>query len=166
MFNRLRRVTATLQIDVTRDSIATFCYAAFGEFIVVEKHFVTFVSPGTFVPETTTKEIGSWDVEQAKTMATEIVERYNATPYSFHFTTRRNDGDLDSKEVARSVNYFLGGEVLTLADIKDRNDEKDRILISSMESNGIERVVENRNSWRATLPLGEKDIVLPFSKSA
>ena len=133
---------------------------------MVEKYFVTFVSPGTFVPETTTKEIDSWDVDKATKMASEIVERYNATPYSFHFTTRRNDGDLDSKEVARSVNYFLGGEVLTLEDIKARSDEKDRILISNMEGNGIERVVENRNSWRATLPLGDKDVVLPFSKSA
>ena len=133
---------------------------------MVEKHFVTFVSPGTFVPETTTKEIESWDVEAATKMAREVVERYNATPYSFHFTTRRNDGELDSKEVARSCNYFLGGEVLTLADIKAREDENDLILISNMECNGIERVVENRNSWRAILPLEKDDVVLEFAKSA
>lgn len=133
---------------------------------MIEKHFVTFVSPGTFVPETTTKEIESWDVDKAVEMARETIERYNATPYSFHFTTRTNDGELDSKETARSCNYFLGGEVLTLQQVKDRSDPSDSILISNMENNGIERVVDNRNSWRATLPLNEGDVVLEFAKSA
>lgn len=133
---------------------------------MVEKHFVTFVSPGTLMPETTTKEIDSWDVDKATAMARKVVERHNATPYSFYFTTRRNDGDLDSKEVARSCNYFLGGVVLTLADVKARNDPKDRILIQNMEGNGIQRVIENRNSWRATLPLNDDDVVLEFAKSA
>jgi hypothetical protein len=130
---------------------------------MIEKHFVTFVSPGTLVPETTTKEIDSWDVDKATEMAREVRERYNATPYSFHFTTRSNEGELDSKETARSCNYFLGGQVLTLQDVKDRNDSKDSILISNMENNGYDRVVQNDNSWRATLPLGENDVVLEFN---
>ena len=32
----------------------------------IQKHFITFVSPGTFVHEETEKEIDSWDVEKAK----------------------------------------------------------------------------------------------------
>ena len=34
----------------------------------MKKHFVTFLSPGTFVSETTTKPIASWSVEKAKAM--------------------------------------------------------------------------------------------------
>ena len=129
---------------------------------MIEKHFVTFVSPGTFVPETTTKEIESWDVDKAVEMAKEVIERYNATPYSFHFTTRTNDGDLDSKETARSCNYFLGGEIQTREEIEARNDPEESILRSNLRYNGIERVVVNTNSWKATLPLNADDVVLEF----
>lgn len=130
---------------------------------MVEKHFVTFYSPGTLFPETTTEEIDSWNVQKATEMAIGITERHNAKPYSFVFTTKRNDGELDSKEVARSCNYFLGGKILTLADIKARGDKEDNILIGNMERNGIEKVVENTNSWKATLPLEPDDIVLEYS---
>jgi hypothetical protein len=129
---------------------------------MIEKHFVTFVSPGTFVPETTTKEVSFWDVEDAKEMARTIIERHGAKPYCFYFTTRRNDGALDSREVRRSCNYFLGGTVLTLDDVRARHDEKDAILISNMECNDFSRVIENCNSWRATLPLRPDDVVLEF----
>lgn len=130
---------------------------------MIEKHFVTFVSPGTFVSETTDRKIDSWDVDEAVKIARTITERHSAKPHSFYFTTRQNDGDLDSKEVARGCNYFLGGTVLTLEEIKARNNPDDRILISNMEGNGIARVVENCNSWKATLPLKEKDVILDVS---
>lgn len=129
---------------------------------MVEKHFVTFVSPGTFVPETTTRPVESWNVDAAVEMARSVTERYGATPYSFHFTTRQNDGDLDSTEVARSCNYFLGGEVKTLAEIVARNNPNDSILISNMRCNKIPRVLVNDNSWQATLELKDDDVVLPF----
>ena len=69
----------------------------------MKKHFVTFFSPGTFVSETTEKEIDSWDVEKAKELARSIKERHGATPYGFRFITRsRNDDELDSKVSDRS----------------------------------------------------------------
>jgi len=132
---------------------------------MIEKHFVTFVSPGTFVPETTTQEIESWDVAQATEMSQAITERHRAKPYSFHFTTRQNDGKLDSEEVARSCNYFLGGRVLTLAEIKAKNNPADKVLIMNMEGAGYTRVIENRNSYRATLPLNDKDVILNQKES-
>jgi len=64
----------------------------------VQKHFVTFYSPGTFVSEESSLPIDAWDVDKAKEMAHDVVERYGATPYGFRFTTRsRGDADLDSK---------------------------------------------------------------------
>ncbi len=127
----------------------------------VMQDYVTFVSPGTFFPESTTQEIDSWDVNKAIEMSKDIIERYNATPYSFVFTTRgRGENDLDSKEIDRSCNYFLGGQIETIEDVRKRNDPKERILLSNMEINDIERVIVNDNSWRATLPIKENDIVL------
>src|ERR1035437_7684313 len=100
----------------------------------VEKHFVTFYSPGTFVAEDTEKSIDSWDIEKAKKMARSIKERHGACPYGFRFTTRgRSSEDLDSKIVKTSPLYWLGGKVETLAEVEARRTKDDSILISNME---------------------------------
>jgi len=130
---------------------------------MMQKHFVTFFSPGTFVAETTEKPVDSWDVEAAKSMARSIKERYGATPYGFRFSTReRKDDELDSKETKRSPMYYLGGKVETLAQVKKRATDKDRILIANMECNGWSRIITNDNSWRVTRPLEKGDVVLEF----
>lgn len=129
----------------------------------MEKHFVTFLSPGTFVAEDTTNEIGSWDVEAAKEMARGITERYGATPYGFYFTTRnRGDADFEPSTSAKSCLYYLGGKVETLAEVKARATADDRILISNMEGNGWSRIITNDNSWRWTQPLQATDVVLDW----
>ncbi len=130
----------------------------------MQKHFVTFYSPGTFVHEQTTKPIETWNVEQAVEMSKQITERYNAKPFGFRFSTRaRKDNELDSKTVKESPMYYLGGDVLTLEDVKKRNDPKDEILISNMECNDWNRIIENRNSWKITQPLCADDVVLDFT---
>jgi len=129
----------------------------------MKRHFVVFLSPGTFVAESTTKEIESWNPELAKEMASEIQERHGATPYGFYFITReRRDDELDSKVVAKSGKFFLGGTVYTLEDIKAKNDPNDHILIINMECSGYSRVVINTNSWKWTQPLGDNDVVLQW----
>ncbi len=127
------------------------------------KHFVTFLSPGTIVAEHTTKPIKSWHVVSAKRMAKRIKERHAATPYGFYFTTRdRGENDFDSKETDRSPMYYLGGEVLTLEEVKAKKDPKLSTLIRNMEGNGWERVITNNNSWQWTQPLRKEDIVLDY----
>lgn len=129
----------------------------------MEKHFVTFYSPGTLVAETTKKPIDSWDVEAAKKMAETVLERYGAVPYGFKFSTRsRTDDELDSRVVSESPMYYLGGKVETLEQVKARNDPKDRILIGNMECNGYDRIITNNNSWRWTQPLRAGDVVLDY----
>lgn len=98
---------------------------------MIIRHFVTFYSPGTFVSESTEKPIPAWDVELAKSMAREITERYGATPYGFRFSTRvRGDEDRDSKKTTESGIYYLRGTVETLAEVKARATDQNRILIS------------------------------------
>lgn len=129
----------------------------------MKKHFVTFYSPGTFFSETSRAEIGSWDVDKAVELAKEIKERHGATPYGFRFLTKeRTDEELDSKEVATSPMYYLGGKVFTLSDIENRNDPKDKTLLSNMRNNGYDRIIENDNSWHVVQPLHEDDVVIPF----
>ncbi len=130
----------------------------------MQKHFVTFYSPGTFVHEQTIRPIERWNVGQAVDLARSITERYNAKPFGFRFSTRaRKDDELDSKTVKESPMYYLGGDVLTLEDVKKRSDPRDEILISNMECNGWNVVIENRNSWLITQPLNADDVVLDFT---
>lgn len=133
----------------------------------MQQHFVTFYSPGTLFPEESRRPIDSWDVETAKEMARGIVERHAATPYGFRFTTRgRSESDLDSKQIAASPMYYLGGKIETLAEVKARATKGDAILISNMEVNGIERIITNTNSWRFTGELREGDVVLDWTPPA
>ena len=136
----------------------------------MEKHFVTFLSPGTFMSEQTTQEIGgtrSWMdeeslyVEEAILRSKRIKERHGAVPYGFYFSTReRGDDELDSKEVSKSHMYFLGGKVMTRQEIEKQNDLNNEILLDNMRMNGIDRVVVNTNSWRGTLAMNKNDVVL------
>lgn len=135
----------------------------------MRKHFVTFLSPGTFVSESTTREIASCDPDLAAAMAREIKERYGATPYGFYFTTReRGPDDFDSKEVDRSPGiYYLGGKLETLAEIEARNDPNDHILIANMKNNGYDQVIINTNSWKFTGPFTpDKDVLLNYDPKA
>ena len=127
----------------------------------MQRNFVTFYSPGSFVAETDEKPIDTWDVDKTVEIARSIKQRYNARPYGFCFCTRsRGDTELDSKVTATSNMYYLGGRVETLAEIKARCDPNDRILIENMEINGYPRVVTNTNSWKWTQPLKDDDVVL------
>src|SRR5580765_847001 len=102
----------------------------------MQQNFVTFYSPGTLFPEETTKPIDSWDVDKAIEMARTITERHSAKPYGFRFITRgRGERDLDSKVTNTSGVYYLGGKVLTLADVEARNDPKEEILRNNMRFN-------------------------------
>lgn len=133
----------------------------------MKKHYVTFLSPGTFVHEQSTKEVDSWDVGTAKRLARGIKERHAASPFAFYFTTRtRDDNDFDSKESARSGLYYLGGKVETIEDVRERNDPRERILLSNMECNGWHKIIVNTNSWKVTQPLGDDDVVLDFARDA
>ncbi len=134
---------------------------------VMQKHFVNFYSPGSFFAEQSTMPIPSWDVEQAKELAHGVKERYGATPYGFSFSTRaRGSDDLDSKEVARSAMYYLGGKVETLEEVEARNDPKEAILRSNMRGNGYARIIVNDNSWRFTGALKDGDVVLDWEPRA
>lgn len=127
----------------------------------MEKHFVTFYSPGTMFAETSSKEIDSWDVDKAIEISKEIKERHSAVPYGFKFTTRgREDDELDSKQIAKSGMYHLGGTIHTLKEIKARNMPNDQALISNMESNKWDKVIENNNSWKSVQPFRQEDTLL------
>jgi len=127
----------------------------------MKKHFVVFCSPGTFFDEITEKPIESWNVKEAIKMSTAIKERHGATPFGFYFITReRGKNDLDSHISKTSGTYFLGGQILTLNEVKALNNKDYRILISNMEGNEIDRIIINTNSWKVHKPFMKGDTLL------
>lgn len=132
----------------------------------MRKHYVTFLSPGTFVAEETTKEIACWDVALAKRMAKKITERHSAIPYGFYFTTRlRTSKDFDSKQINRSPMYYLEHcEIRTIDDIRKAGLDREKILLSNMESNGWDAVVTTTKGWKWAQPLEKDDVVLGRNK--
>lgn len=133
----------------------------------MQKHFVRFFSPGTFFDEETEKPIDAWDTEIAQQMAHGIVERYEATPFAFRFVTyARGDDDLDSKRVASSPTYYLGGRIETRAEIEARNDPSESILRSNLRMNNVEKVLINTNSWKTVRPLLPTDVILDWKPLA
>src|SRR3569832_105218 len=133
----------------------------------MQQHFVTFYSPGTFVAETSSNPIALWDADLAVAMAGEIPERYGATPYGFRFSTRaREDDELDSKQVAQSAVYYIGGKVETIEEVEARDDPKEEILRSNMRRNGYSRIWTSTSGWKWTQPLGDDDIVIPLPGTA
>lgn len=129
--------------------------------VAMQKHYVTFYSPGTFVSEQTTREVDSWNVEAAVEMARTIVERHGAKPYAFRFTTRgRKDDEFEPRELDSSGLYYLGGKVRSAEDVLAGDDPSEHILRSNVRVNGYKRVIENSNSWRFTGVLGDDDVVL------
>jgi hypothetical protein len=93
-----------------------------------------------------------------------IIERYSAVPFCFRFSTRsREEDELDSRETAHSPMYYLGGQITTIEEVRQRADPSERILLSNMECNGYDRVVVNTNSWKWTAPLEPGDVVLSWT---
>lgn len=134
---------------------------------MITKDYVVFCSPGSFVHETTTKEIDGWDVHRAVEMASEINERYNSKPFGFYFRTKgRHDHELDSKVLDESKMYYLGGKVESLAEVEARNDPKEEILRSNMKCNHWDYIITNTNSYKITQPIRKGDIVLNIVNGA
>ena len=133
--------------------------------LLMEKHFIQFYSPGTFVSETDTQEIDSWDTQAATNMARSIHQRHGATPYGFRFITKsRGEQDLDSKVINSSGMYYLGGKIRTYEEVVSDNLPDENILRDNMKWNNFKRIIVNTNSWKFTAPLYDEDIVLSFEK--
>jgi len=98
-------------------------------------------------PEVTAREIDGWDILKAVKMSKNVKERHGATPYCFMF----RELEVNGKEIIRSSGFFfLGGTIKTLDDIPDT--PQNYTLRTNMRNNEITHVLENDNSWKATVP--------------
>ena len=108
---------------------------------------VTFYSPGTLVCENTVLETDLTDPLQIAQLARGITERHGATPHSFR---------IDNEDKL----YWLGGDILTLADVPDTPENK--TLRWNMIHNDFDRIIINSNSWKFTSPFYPNDVLLEW----
>ena len=126
----------------------------------IKQHFVTFKSPGMATAEHTTKEIDAWDTLKAVEMAYDVLERHGAKPYGFHFSTRaRTAQELDSKTIAKSGTYFMGGKIKTLQEVI-ADPINNKTLIANMKGNHWDQVVTVTKGYEWTSPILKDDAVL------
>lgn len=136
----------------------------------IERHYVKFFSPGTFMSETTVHPIDSWDTRKAVEMAERVVERYGAKPYGFTFLTMLEaepvgDGrggklKVEPRCLRTSGMHHLGGKIETLDEVEARNSPKENILRLNMAGNGYWIVCVTTNSYRSVQPFDEKDVLV------
>jgi len=136
---------------------------------VIRKHYVIFMSPGTFVTEVSERQIEDWNPAQAAAMAAGIVERYGAIPYGFHFETRLSappvtDGEggfleVTERTVATSGTYFWG-RLETYDDVAARSLPDERILVDNMRDNDWWIVVVDHRRWKSTQPFTEESFLI------
>lgn len=137
----------------------------------MRKHLVTFYSPGTLFPETTTKDIPSWDPRVAAQWAKDIVERHGARPFAFRFSTILmaepiDDGEggkleVTPREVAKSGTHFLGGRLNTLDEVELRGDPNEEILLWNMNANRwpIVCILNESGRYRSSQPFEVEDVL-------
>lgn len=133
---------------------------------MIVRHFVRFLSPGTFCSEERMLPIADWDVATAVAMSADIVERNGARPFGFQFVTRgRRADELDSREIDKSGIYYLGGQRVTREEIEARNLPGEETLRWNIRANNIAAVVVNSNSYTFTAPLDDNDVILDMEPS-
>ncbi len=91
------------------------------------KHYVEYYYPGILFAETGVKEIPDREVANLK---------FPKNAYSFRFFDRKitieNEVKMESDRLNLSPLYFIGGQKMTLAEVKKAMPEQ-KILISNME---------------------------------
>lgn len=134
---------------------------------MMKKHFVIFMSPGTFVSEVSERPIDDWDARAACKMAESIEERHGAKPYGFRFSTRlcappvEVEGeslDVQPKEIASSGMHYITGEAIRFDDVPV--DKEHDILRSNMRCNRHPVIIENRNSYRFSTFFSPADVIV------
>jgi hypothetical protein len=147
-----------------------------------KRHYVEFRSPGTLYAEESSRPIEAWDTAKACELAKGITERHGAKPFAFKFITMLeadpiDDGEggtlqVQSRRVAESGTYFIGGTILSIDDVIRRNEPSvrrggtkptsgdDGILIENMRRNDWPYAIEIVNVYRSTWPFLESDLVV------
>ena len=129
----------------------------------IKQHFVTFKSPGMATAEHTTKEITPGTRSRPLRWPTTY---WNATAPSPTASTSppgpAPPQELDSKNIAKSGTYFMGGKIQTLQEVM-ANPTGNKTLIENMKGNHWDQVVTVTKGHQWTSPILKDDAVLDMA---
>ena len=120
--------------------------------VIIIKHFIEFISPGSFISETSSKKVKSRNDSEVK------IGDY-CFGYRFYDRSEFSHPDTGEFLTGKPMNYShwtYFGEVMTLAQVK-KNVTDNRILVTNMINNGYKRVVKTK--FQQYIPLEPKDKV-------
>ena len=122
----------------------------------VRTTYVEFLYPGSFMSESSTREVKTRDTSKVKVPK-------NAFCFSFFdilSVVVEADGNkvkLTSERVNMSPKHYYGGRLYTVAELK-RDFPGERILISNIEGNGYKKAIRCRTgNWQ---PFEETDVFI------
>ena len=104
------------------------------------QHYVVFLSPGTFVDETSESKIDAEDPKLALGMSKRIVERYGARPYGFFFKTKLAPVTIEGHKFVpvetqeKSGVYYIEGQLDTYDQVAARGATRERTLLGNMRN--------------------------------
>ncbi len=135
-----------------------------------KKTFVVFYSPGTFVSESSEREVATADPAEAVRLAAGIKERYNSGPFGFRFETRVVAGEIDDgfggklkvqpRTLETSGMHYINGTLETVDQVRERGLSSERILLSNMEGNRMPIVVTGCSPYKWTHEFSAADVLV------
>ena len=112
------------------------------------KHYVTFLYPGIFLSEESSKEVKSRD------------EKFEVpkTCFAYYFWDREEQeirGEILKGEAKNKSGLFYFGELMTVKDVEEKLP-KERVLLSNMRSNNWDKIVRTRRGNFQPFNKGDK----------
>jgi hypothetical protein len=134
----------------------------------VRKHYVKFLSPGTFYDEDSSRPIREWDTREAMRMANSVTERHGSIPYAFQFETYLDadpvpDGEggtleVRAKRIATSGLHYIKGRVLNY--VEATRSHGGTALPGNMRGNRWPLVCETVNKYSHVGIYGADDCIV------
>lgn len=120
--------------------------------VIITKHFIQFLSPGSFFSESSSKQVKSRDDSKVK------IGKYS---FGYRFYDRNefsnpDTGELMTGKPLNHSNWTYFGETMSVNQVK-KNVKDNRILVANMENNGFKKVVKTK--FGQFIPLEPNDKV-------
>ena len=121
---------------------------------------VTFYTPGSFMPNESTKEVPGLDTEQIAAMAPKNAYSFIVQEFSEKTTTVDGEDFSKKEAVGEPQRFYLGGDLYTVDELKEKfaGDHSKETLIANFEGNDWPKAILCRTgNWQ---PFYDDDVLL------
>lgn len=117
----------------------------------MQQHHVTYLFPGSFFSEESSRKVSAWDVAEALKDIPKLSDTYPPA-FCFYFSTmRREDDEMNGKQVAKSGRYYLGGKVYEYDELP-QGKENEILRLNIQHYDGKRAIKTSAGNWQPFLP--------------